>query len=60
MAKSAFFRSMKDTGIFLGHEKKAEGFLWVEKKVLRDFLGYAKKRSDFLSRQILKLEFFWV
>ena len=41
------FGSMKDAGIFLGHEKKTEGFFLVAKKGLRDFLGYAKKSSDF-------------
>ena len=30
--------------IFLGHEKKKEGFFGVAKKGLGDFFGYAKKR----------------
>ena len=33
--------------IFLGREKKTEGYFWVAIKGLRDFLGYAKKSSDF-------------
>ena len=33
-------------GIF-GSGKKTEGFLWVVKKGVRDFFGYAKKSSDF-------------
>ena len=37
---------MKDAGIFLGR-KKTKGFFGVAKKGLRDFLGYAKKSSDF-------------
>ena len=37
LAKGDFFGSMKDTGIFLGREKKAERFFWVAKKELRDF-----------------------
>ena len=36
LAKSDFFRSIKDAGIF-----------WVLEKKQRDFLGYAKKCSDF-------------
>ena len=54
LAKSDFVGSMKDAGIFLGREKK-EGFLWLAKKGLRDFLGVCQKISDFLGRQILKL-----
>ena len=46
---------MKDTGIFLGREKKTEAFFWVAKKGLRDFWAYAKKVVIFLGRQILKL-----
>ena len=46
---------MKDARIFLGHEKKTEEFVWVAKKGLRDFFGYAKKVVIFLGRQILKL-----
>ena len=57
--KVFFFGSMKVAGIFFGSRKK-EGFFGVEKKGLRDFFGYAKKGSDFLGRQILKLCFFWV
>ena len=38
---------MKDAGIILGRKKKSEEFFWVAKKGLRDFLGYAKKGSDF-------------
>ena len=49
------FGSMKDAGIFLGCEKKPEGFFWVVKKGLRDFFGYAKRIVIFLGRQILKL-----
>ena len=40
LAKSDFFGSMKDVGIFLAKKKK--GFFGVAKK-LRDFFGYAKK-----------------
>ena len=47
LAQSDFFGSMKDAGIFLGREKKPEGFLWVAKTGLRDFFGCAKKSSDF-------------
>ena len=36
LAKSDFFESIKDAGIF-----------WDAKKGLRDFFGYAKKSSDF-------------
>ena len=43
LAKSDFFGSMKDAGIFLGCEKKTEGCFWVAKKGLRDFFAYAKK-----------------
>ena len=32
LAKSDFFWSMKDAGIFLGHEKKNRGIFWVVKK----------------------------
>ena len=46
---------MKDAGVFLGHEKKAEEFFWVAKKELRDFFGYAKRVVIFFDRQILKL-----
>ena len=34
---------MKDAEIFLGREKKTEGFFWVAKKELEDFLGMLKK-----------------
>ena len=44
LAKGDFLGFMKDAGIFLGREKKTEGFLWVAKKELRDFFGYAKKK----------------
>ena len=47
LAKSDFFGSMKDIGIFLGHEIKPQGFVWDAKKGLRDFLEYAEKNSDF-------------
>ena len=48
LAKSDFFRSMKDARIFLGHEKnKNKGIFWAVRKGLRDFFGYAKKSSDF-------------
>ena len=46
--KVIFFGTMKDAGIFLGHEIKPKGFFGVAKKRLRDFFGYATKRSDFL------------
>ena len=38
---------MKDAGIFLGGEKKTEGFWGLQKKGLRDLFGYAIKRSNF-------------
>ena len=61
MVKGDFFRSMKDAGVFLGREVKTEGFFWVAKKELRDFLGgMLKKVVIFLGRQILKLLFFGV
>ena len=44
LAKSDFFGSTKDAGIFLGREKKPEGFFVCAKKVV-----------IFLRRQILKL-----
>ena len=44
---SGFFGSMKDARIFLGRQKKIEGFFGVAKKGLRYFLGYAKKSTDF-------------
>ena len=47
LAKTDFFVSMIDTGIFLGCKKKTEGFFWVAKKGLRDFLGMLLKSSDF-------------
>ena len=47
LAKSDFFGSMKDAGIFLGREKKNRGIFLVCEKGLRDVLGYAKKSSDF-------------
>ena len=40
---------------FFGVAKKTEGFFWIAKKGLRDFLGFAKKVVIFLGRQILKL-----
>ena len=43
LAKSDFFGSMKDAGIFLGPEKNRE-FFWVVNKGLRDFFGYTKKK----------------
>ena len=39
VAKSNFFGSMKCAGIFLGREKKTEGFFGLPKKGLRDFWG---------------------
>ena len=39
LAKSDFLGSMKDAGIFLGREKKTDGFFWVAKKGLRVFWG---------------------
>ena len=59
LAKSDFFWSIKDTGIFLGREQK-QGFLGVVKKALRDSVGYAKKSSAFWGKQILMLGFFGV
>ena len=44
LAKSDFFGSMNDAGIFLGHDKKTEGFFWVAKKGLRDFFGVCLKK----------------
>ena len=38
---------MKDAGVLLGREKNKGIFGGCEKKGLRDFLGYAKKRIDF-------------
>ena len=32
LAKSYFFGSMKDAGIFLGPKKKQRGFFWVVRK----------------------------
>ena len=56
LAKSDFFRSMKDAGIFFGSQKKKQrDFIWVTKKGPRDLFGYAKKVVIFLGRQILKL-----
>ena len=44
MTKSDFFWSMKDAGIFLGREKKTEGFFGVAKKKNRGiFWGMLKK-----------------
>ena len=38
LAKGDFFGSMKDAGIFWGHEKKkTEGFFWVAKKKKKEF-----------------------
>ena len=45
LAKSNFFGCMKDTGMFLGREKKNR---W-------NFLGMLKKVVIFLDNQILKL-----
>ena len=45
--KVIFFGSMKDAGIFMGREKKTEGFFGIAKKGLREFFGYAKKSSAF-------------
>ena len=53
--KVIFFGSMKDAGIFLGHEKKGEICFGLQKKELRGFGGYVKKVVIFLGRQILKL-----
>ena len=49
LAKSNIFGFMKDAGIFLGHEKKTQGFFWVVKKGLtkENLFGYAKKSSNF-------------
>ena len=58
LARSDFFGSMKDAGIFLGRAKqkqKTRGIFWVAKNGLRDFFVYAKKVVIFLERQILKL-----
>ena len=46
---------MKDARIFFGSQKRTEGFFWVVKKGLRDFLGMLTKIVNFLGRQILKL-----
>ena len=47
LAKSVFFGSMEDAGIFLGHEKKNRGiFLGCEKRT-KGFFRYAKDSSDF-------------
>ena len=46
LAKSDFLWSMKTPGFFWV-VKKTGIFFWVAKKGLRDFLGYAKKSSDF-------------
>ena len=56
LAQSDFFGSMKDARIFWVAKEK-QGFFWVAKKGLRDFLGYVKKNLVliFLGRQILKL-----
>ena len=42
------------SGIFWA-ARKTEEFFGVLKKGLGDFFGYAKKTSDFLGRQFLKL-----
>ena len=60
LAKSDFFRSMKDARIFLGCEKKQRDFLVVAKKDKGNFLGMLKKVVIFWGRQILKLRSFWV
>ena len=52
--KVIFFWVYKRHWDFLGLQKR-QGFFWVVKKGLRDFLGYAKKVVIFLGRQILKL-----
>ena len=55
-----FFGSMKDAGIFFGlQKKKTERFFWVAKKGLRDFLGYAKKSSDFFGQTNSEVVIFW-
>ena len=54
LAKSGFFRSMKDTGVFWV-AKKNRGIILGCKKGLRGFLDMLKKVVIFLSRQILKL-----
>ena len=54
LSQCDFFGSMKDAGIFLGC-KKNRNFFGLQKKRLRDFLGYAKKVVIYLGRQILKL-----
>ena len=53
LAKSDFLGSMKDAVILLGHEKILR-LLWVVKKGLRDFFGYAKDSSEFFG-----LDKFW-
>ena len=45
---------------FFGSRKKTDGFFWVAKNGLKDFLGMLKKVVIFLGRQILKLWSFWV
>ena len=47
LAKSDFFRSVKDARNFLGLRKKTKRFLGGCKKGQREFFGYAKKSSDF-------------
>ena len=42
LAKSDFFGSMKDAGIFLGCKKKQRNFFGLRKRD-RDFFEYAKK-----------------
>ena len=49
LAKGDFFGSMKDAGIFWGHEKKKrrDFFGLQKKKKKRNFFGYVRKSSDF-------------
>ena len=44
---------------FFGLQEKTEGFFWVAKKGLRDFLGYAKKSSDFFGQTNSEVVIFW-
>ena len=46
--KVVFFGSMKDAGIFLGHEKRTKGFF-----------GYAKQSSDLFGLTDFEVVIFW-
>ena len=55
LAKSDFFGSTKDAGIFLGRKKINGFFGGYEKRTKGFFLGMLKKVVMFLGRQSLKL-----